>query len=294
MLEYNDMIGQFSLITKINQLLENKTFPRFSIFTGAKGSGKDLIAYNIANELTEIVVSVGSKVDSIREMIQSTYKLSEPCTYIISNADNMSLAAKNALLKVTEEPPNNAYFIMTLRDENQTLETIRSRGTIFHMDLYAPAEIKKFALDNVEYNQIQYIQLFQDLCSTPGDVEQLASYDILDFYDYVCLVFNNIDKVSGANAFKIGNRINFKDGSDKFDLQLFWRAFIHLAMEQCRAIIQNGTTISEVVEDFKVYLQWVRITQRYLQELNIGGINKAATFDSWLLDIREVRIDEDS
>ena len=294
MLEYNDMIGQFSLITKINQLLDNKTFPRFSIFTGSKGSGKDLIACNIANELTEIVVSVGSKVDNIREMIQSTYKLSEPCTYIISNADNMSLAAKNALLKVTEEPPNNAYFIMTLRDENQTLETIRSRGTIFHLDSYTPAEIKKFALDNVEYNQIQYIQLFQDLCATPGDVKQLASYDILDFYDYVCLVFNNIDKVSGANAFKIGNRINFKDDSDKFDLQLFWRAFIHLSMEQYRTIIQNGTTISEVVEDFKIYLQWVRITQRYLQELNIGGINKTATFDSWLLEIREVRIDEDS
>ena len=35
------------------------------------------------------------------------------------------------------------------------------------------------------------------------------------------------------------------------------------------------------------YADGIKITSVYLQQLNITGINRSATFDCWLLDIRE-------
>ena len=134
------MIGQKHLQSRIEQLITDRTFPRFSILVGPKGSGKKTFANWI---ITKIVrhealsysqVCPDVKIDTIRQIIESAYKTISTNIYVIPDADTMSNAAKNALLKVTEEPPNNAYFIMTLEDENNTLETIRSRGTVFHMD----------------------------------------------------------------------------------------------------------------------------------------------------------------
>ena len=38
------------------------------------------------------------------------YKQTKPIMYVFKDCDNMSNAAKNALLKVAEEPPQQAYF----------------------------------------------------------------------------------------------------------------------------------------------------------------------------------------
>ena len=95
------MVGQKHLLQTIDTLIKNTTFPRFAILSGVKGSGKKLISNDIAHKLCDTVINIGIKVDDIREMIKSAYKLTTPCAYIIADADNMSLAAKNALLKVT-------------------------------------------------------------------------------------------------------------------------------------------------------------------------------------------------
>ena len=111
------MIGQKHLQSRIEQLITDRTFPRFSILVGPKGSGKKTFANWI---ITKIVrqealsysqVCPDVKIDTIRQIIESAYKTISTNIYVIPDADTMSNAAKNALLKVTEEPPNNAYFI---------------------------------------------------------------------------------------------------------------------------------------------------------------------------------------
>ena len=47
--------------------------------------------------------------------------------FIIENIDNSMEAAQNKLLKVLEEPPANVYFVLTCKNFEQVLPTIRSR-----------------------------------------------------------------------------------------------------------------------------------------------------------------------
>lgn len=274
------MVGQKHLLQTIDTLIKNNTFPRFAILSGVKGSGKKLISNDIAHKLCDTVINIGIKVDDIREMIKSAYKLTTPCAYIIADADNMSLAAKNALLKVTEEPPNNAYFIMTLQDANRTLDTIRSRGVVFTMEIYTAVEIEEYIKTNIDYGD--NMRIYMDLCENIGDVIALNSYDVEKFYDYVELVVDNIATVSGANSFKIGDKINLKNDEDKYDLTLFFRAFIEVCVNKATDEMNAGNK-----SEMQLFLNWMKITCKYLRELGINGINKSAIFDCWLLDIRE-------
>lgn len=258
------MIGQHNLQSRIEQLIENGTFPRFSIFVGPKGSGKKTLLL----EMFEGIYLEDNKVDSARKMIEIVYRIGNR-TFIMPDADTMSNAAKNALLKVIEECPNDNYFIMTLEDENNTLETIRSRGTVFHMDRYTPDEIEEYTKYTYGVTDKKIIELTKELSDTPGDVDTFANMGILEFYDYVQLVVDNIAEVSLANAFKIPSKVALKDDAEGYDLRLFWKAFMKVSFDVGR---YNG----------------IYATSKYLQKLRVKGINRSMLMDNWVLEIREL------
>ena len=263
------MIGQHRLSDCVEKLIENGAFPHFSIFVGAKGSGKK----TFLKEHFEGIYLEDNKVDSVRKMIEMAYKVSQE-TFIMHDADNMSNAAKNAILKVIEECPNDNYFIMTLEDKNNTLETIRSRGTVFHMDIYTPDEIFEYYWSLEGSNIMPHgmpndAELVRELCETPGDVQTLVKMRVHAFYDYVQLVVDNIAEVSLANAFKIPSKIAVKEDTEGYDLRLFWKAFIKVAFDMGR---YNG----------------VYTTSLYLRKLRTKGINRQMLIDNWVLEIREL------
>lgn len=263
------MIGQVRLQAQIDELIANNNFPRFLILEGRYGSGKKLMANNIAKKLGGYVITIDTKVDAIRNMIERCYKLSNKTVYIIPDADTMSLAAKNALLKVTEEPPNNAYFIMTVQDVYNTLETLRSRAIVYRMDNYTSAEIASLVSPNID--PLIYLQM----CETPYDVMMVKKYGIDEFMCFVNLVVDNIAEVSSANVFKIGDKVSLaKDDADKYDLRLFWQAFIAECLRRCPA-------------DWNKYCTGAYITTRCLHDIQNPTISKQMTFDKWLLDIRK-------
>ena len=270
------MIGQTHLQSSLNLLIANGTFPRFSIFVGPKGSGKKTVAQFIRHKFRDaLFADIGIGVDAIRDIISNVYKVTSPIIYLIADADNMSNAAKNALLKVTEEPPNNAYFIMTLEDENNTLDTIRSRGTVFHMDRYTPDEIEEYA--RIAYlPKLTHDPIITDLCETPGDVDILVKMGIQEFYDYVQLVVDNIAEVSLANVFKISSKIALKDDAEGYDLRLFWKAFYKVCGDRFFVSLEQK------------YFEPMGVTNEHLQKLKVKGINRQMLFDNWILEIRNL------
>ena len=266
------MIGQKELKADLMALIERNKYPRFSIYVGQTGSGRKTLAKEMAKKLNmHFTVQLPDvKVDTIRDMISEAYKNPYDILYIIPDAEKMSLAAKNAILKVTEEPPNYAYFVMTVQDESQLLDTIKSRGTIFHMNTYTPSEIAEYA----DCKDTRELEIITSVCEVPGDVDILRAMDVDAFYRYAEAVVDNIAETSGSNSFKIGAKINFKDDADKYDLRLFWRTFMLVCMHK-------------MDESRLKYAKGVQITSQHLQELKITGINKSALFDMWILSIRE-------
>jgi DNA polymerase-3 subunit delta' len=268
------LIGQTAFINNVNNLISSNKYPRFSIIVGQRGSGKKKVANYISSKLGCVSANYGIGVDDVRQMISDAYRVSMPMVYMLPDADRMSPAAKNALLKVTEEPPQNAYFILTLTDLNNTLGTIKSRGTVFYMDPYKVSDIEEYCNANYTVSE-EDLRTLGELCETPGEVDTIVNMGTTDFYSYVEKVVDNIATVSGSNSFKIATQIRFKEtDADKYDLRLFWKAFMNICTLRLR-------------EDTYKYSVGIRITSQYLQELRVVGINKQSTFDCWLLDIRK-------
>lgn len=261
------MVGQQNLIKQIDWMISANCFPRFSIFTGERGSEMNSFPPYIADCMkANHVFASDNKIDTVRELIKQAYKIHDITVFSIRDVDDMSIPAKNALLKVTEEPPNNAYFILTMEDANNTLDTIRSRATLFTLEKYKPSEITEYAQATYQDN----IELYRELCATPGEVDLLYKMGAEDFYYYVEKVVENIATVNGANSFKIAEKLALKDEEDKYDLKLFWKTFI-------RVCSKRGS--------FRDYFG-IAITSDALKQLRIRGVNKQMLFDEWLLEIR--------
>lgn len=256
------MIGQKYLKKYVNTLIEEDSFPRFSIFVGPKGSGRK----TFLKEYFDGIYPEDNKVDSIRKIIDMAYKVAHK-TFIIPDADDMSNAAKNALLKVVEECPNDNYFIMTLEDEVNTLGTIRSRAQIFYMDMYFPKDLRDYA-DVIGIKDGEELKIIADVCTTPGDINILCKQGVKDFYDYTKLVFENVADVSLANALKIPDKLALKDGDDGYDLRLFLRMFMSLCISN------------------QANARWVEYTSRCLTKMRIKGLNKQMLLDTWILSLR--------
>lgn len=267
------MIGQKALRTTLSDLIARHEFPQFAILAGAVGSGKKTLAHWIYQQLSEqynnIILEVfGTGVDEVRRAIAESYRLQGVHTiYLFADADNMSVSAKNALLKITEEPPINAHFIMTLADENNTLDTIRSRATMFRMDTYTVSDIVQYSDSNDA--------VVLNLCETPGDVDMLLAQDIPSFYEFVKLVVAHISSASISNVFKIADKVDIKGDNKGYDLRLFWKAFNYVMLHDA-----HEYTMSSRAEA-------VTVTNKTLTQLGVRGINKQMLFDMWLLNVRD-------
>ena len=267
------MIGQEILR---NDLLKMKdSFPVFSIFAGHRGSGRKTIARWISSQVG-VVVESGISVADVRSIIENCYKVVCRTVYIIPDADTMSPEAKSALLKVTEEPPHNSRFIMTLQNVSSMPPTIISRANVFYMMPYTKAEIHKYIAENYNVEK-EIAHRAYCVCLTPGEVDIFMKAP--DIYDYVEMVIDNIAEVSTANALKIGDKIAFKNEPDKYDLELFWRLFSNLCLTKVDAKV--------ITEEMLIMAAGASITTRYLSHLSIRGISKQMSFINWVLEMRE-------
>ena len=268
------MIGQKQLLERINREIDNDTFPRFCVITGPKGSGKKTLCQYIIGKLHTVGYEVGIKVDEIRAMINDAYTVSEPIVYLIQDADTMSMTARNALLKVVEEPPKNAYFIMTLQDLSNTLSTIRSRARAYSMDNYTVSEISEYAVERYNSAFRDTLGYIRKSCNTPGDVDLLESFNVEQFYEYVQLVVDNIAECEPANAFKSASKLAIKN-DEGYDLTIFWKVFMSVCFDRLRS-------------DWEKYSIGIKVTSKYLRQAERLGVNKQQLYDMWVLEIRSV------
>ena len=267
------MIGQKNLLNTIDNLISNG-FPKFTIIVGNKGSGKKLLTDYIANKLGITKVISGNKVEEVRDIISAAYQQKTNTLYAFFDIDNMSLNAKNALLKITEEPPKNAYFIVTAINKDKLLSTILSRGVLLQVDNYSPKEIGQL-IKEFNYNLTpEEENIIVNICQTPGDINLLVSYNVLDFHDYCELVLDNISEVEGSNAFKIEDKLDIRGSG--WDLIMFFNTISYISL----------TRLKETKEI--AYAEVIKLCNRYKQDLNITGINKQMLMDSWILDVRKV------
>lgn len=268
------MVGQENNLEFIRLSIANDCFPRFVIITGEKGSGKKTLASFIAKKcLKSFEIIPGNSVDAVRQAIDNSYRCAGVTAYIFPDADKMSIQAKNALLKITEEPPRDAFFIMTVESVNNTLETLKSRGVEIQMEAYSKKQLASLVENATDKDKIAI-----RIASNPGQLKQLQSIDVEIFIAFCHKVLDNIGSVTGVNAFKIGDSFNFKDDPNKYDPILFFECIKDICARNSKEDMSN----------LERYVETLRITSKYKREFSITGVKKDATFDMWILEMRNI------
>lgn len=252
-------------------LARMSNMPHLSIISAPKGAGKSLLIKRIADEKCMRLQYIGNKIDNIRDLIQDSVALEEPTLFVISEGDTMSLGAKNALLKISEEPSKNCYIAIEIRDLNTVLDTIQSRGTLFEIDRYSYNDLRRFALDYLGMENNEDTFNICQISTTPGDVKLYQEIGYKDCYNYAEMVYNNIMRVTTGNAFKIKTKLDFTGKGEGFPIDMFFNILLFV----CRQHIED--------EQAK-YI--IRCTLNALSMSKGNGANKEMAFDIWTLDCR--------
>lgn len=146
------------VLGQLIQLAHDTKLPHALLLTGMKGTGKHLIAQQLAGfllcretdghtrcgqckscllvnaghhpDLWQVPTEQSLGVEAIRQLtafMQGASQQGGKKIAILSAADEMSEAAANALLKTLEEPPKNSFLILLSSHPAQLLPTILSR-----------------------------------------------------------------------------------------------------------------------------------------------------------------------
>lgn len=265
------MIGQDKNKEQVEWWRKTNTFPRTIILSGMRGCGKRMFASYTADQLGFDIRWVGNKVNDVRDMISDCRSLSKPTMFVFVGADDMSLSAKNSLLKVTEEPPNDAYFVIPLEDVSSTLPTIKSRSIEIQMEPYTREQLA----------ELTDSELCLEIARCPGEIVNLEKVGVEKLVETVDKVIDYIYDVSCGNALHIAKNIQFKDGDDGYDLEVFWRV---LVVRLADRLIENAAQYS--MEKTMVFVRWMSTTQHFLNRLNNTSLNRKMLFDMWVMDIR--------
>lgn len=279
------MIGQELLLEQLDTMIEHHQLPRFSIILGERGAEHEDVAHYVANQIkADYILLPDVKVDTIRNMIKQAYTLHHFTVFCIPNADDMSINAKNALLKVVEDTPNRAYFFMCLEDLNNTLQTLISRSQILYMRRASSEDIKTYcrSMFKDSVNE-EVIKIASEICTTPGEVCLLIKMGAVNFYRYVEWVADNIFTVPSAEIFNLSGKLSVKEDDEKYDCLLFLRAFQTVLMKKvCQFKLETNAE-----EKYKL-TEVIRATGQYMQDLRVKGINRTMLIDAWALEVRKI------
>lgn len=149
--DLDEVVGQNSVSRLLKAMVDKDQIPQAMIFSGSRGTGKTSTARILAETLAgriftrpvgeneqsfsysshdpailEIDAASNGLVDDIRRLRESmSYNSSR--IVVLDEAHSMSREAFNAFLKILEEPPGHATFILVTTEPNKIPETIRSR-----------------------------------------------------------------------------------------------------------------------------------------------------------------------
>ena len=285
-------IGQAPLKFLIDMQIEHGNFSRFTIISGETGSGKhEMVKYiheNLSKRETGLTIyEADNTVEAVRKVITDAHKsFGTPILYVFYNADTMSPSAKNALLKLTEEPPKNAYIIMTVTNSGSIMDTLLSRASVYYMTPYNLAELTEYTKEHFPGEETSGVC---EICSTPGEineVERVCDGKAVNLLNYVETIINKINDVTIANAFKMADRIAMKDtDTNKYSLRAVFRAVNHLLLS--KIVASEGDTDYDVVLD-----KWGQVIEATTNCINTldrtPTISKMALLDLWIIKIRAI------
>ena len=197
-----------------NTLISNPNIQSWLIY-GSKGIGKATLAYHFAQHLTQstnlnhynpdlLIINDDEEiigVDKIRNIKNFLYLSTARLKYritIVDSIDNLTINAANAMLKILEEPPNNAIIILISHNLHDVPVVIRSRCfTLGLSDLNSQQtqQVLQQNFPDLDYEKVSYIYP-----GTPGMVNQHITSEIQLYKDLISIISNQHDSQTIENT----------------------------------------------------------------------------------------------
>ncbi len=168
-------------------------------------------------------------VDDIREKINGSIAIkpfSSPYKiYIVSEAERMTEAAQNALLKTIEEPPEYGIVILLTSNINALLPTIQSRCLKLEFRPLTTATIEKYLME--KYQVVDYRARTSAIFAQGNlgkAIRYIESEDFEEKKDKVLKILKNVHNMDVAEMLEIIKEIGEdKDNvKDYIDLMVLW------------------------------------------------------------------------
>jgi len=135
---FDEVVGNELTVRSLKTVLSKPAKPHSYLFVGPSGCGKTTLARIVAREL-------GCDASDYREFDSASYRGIEairqlrneaklkPLTrggvkaYLLDEAHQLTRDAQNSLLKLLEEGPRHAYFLLATTDPDKLIGTIKTR-----------------------------------------------------------------------------------------------------------------------------------------------------------------------
>lgn len=183
--DFNVMVGNTSLVRSVQKILEKKDRPHAWMFTGRSGIGKTTIARIIAKKLGAAQSAIFETnaadvrgIDGVREIIERVnYRIpgSPVSVFILDECHQLTKEAQNALLKVLEDPPAHAYFILCTTDSHKVIDTIRTRCAEFQFNPLSADELLEVIMVVAEQEGIKIDdKIYEEIAKNAAGSPRLA------------------------------------------------------------------------------------------------------------------------
>ena len=206
------VIGQKHNLELINNW---ETLPNFIIIQGDKDTGKTYMVKYLCDKFDKNYHLMGNSIQEIRKLINLMVEGSDT-VFHFKDFDKASIQAKNALLKITEEPVMGNHIVITGSAQLQTLE---SRARRLQMEPYDYIDLQMMIREN--YADVDTRKLFIAGFNTPSKINLYKSYESLNgVLKYAFEIFNEITHLTIDNVLQIMNSFEIRydevDGVDLF------------------------------------------------------------------------------
>lgn len=188
----------------------------------------------------------------MQEKIYEKPIISSKKIYIIDNAETMTIEAQNCLLKTLEEPPEYISIILITSNDNNIINTIRSRCMKITFNNIENETLKRFLEKNQGFNNINntMLKMFQ------GSIgKALKVSERLEVYDEINLIIENLQKPNIINV--LNNSTSLYKGKDDINdiLEYLNVYFLEKAKEKDHNFNKYLNAIN-IVEDTKKRLSF--------------------------------------
>ena len=145
--------GQEPITNRIKGELKSGKFPHATLFTGASGVGKTTVARILRDELgcdefdyMEQNMASFRGIDEIRSIASgiTMAPLSKCRVYVLDECHQITKTGQQALLKVLEDCPKHAYFILLTSEPDKLIKAIKTRCSSYNFSTLPASKMESF------------------------------------------------------------------------------------------------------------------------------------------------------